>query len=166
MTIENQVDQKEQASRDDNIVNIRCEDIRLISSSLKFMEEVTEEAAGLGFGIRVVVDKNKAFGYLDVKLQDRDTHENETTPGYILEFALMGSFIPDNSIPDEDLAEFAKLYTLSILWPYAREYISDVLRRAGEIGVVLPIINPQIVTEELVATDSVQITIHQDNEKE
>lgn len=40
------------------------------------------------------------------------------------------------------------------------------MRRAGEIGVVLPIINPQIVTEELVATDSVQITIHQDNEKE
>lgn len=48
MTNENQADQKEQASQDDNIVNIRCDDIRLISSSLKFMEEATEETAGLG----------------------------------------------------------------------------------------------------------------------
>jgi preprotein translocase subunit SecB len=66
-----------------------------------------------------------------------------------LEFVLAGFFSCTEEIVDFDLSDFARQYTLSILWPYAREYASDVFKRSGFPFPELPIINPQSVTDDL-----------------
>ena len=88
-----------------------------------------------------------------------DTEETEEKQGWFLRFGLVASFSADPAISPEQLGEFAKFYSLSILWPYAREYASDQLRRAGEDCLSLPIINPQVVTERLIEDDLVQVEI-------
>jgi preprotein translocase subunit SecB len=87
--------------------------------------------------------------------------EDDNTPqaGYELQFTLLGVFVAEDEIQPEALGGFARTYTLSILWPYAREYTADQLRRAGQPFDALPIINPQVVTEKLVEADLVEIKI-------
>jgi preprotein translocase subunit SecB len=53
------------------------------------------------------------------------------------------------------------MYTLTILWPYAREYASDQFRRAGNHELVLPILNPQVVTQHIIEHDLVEVDILQ-----
>jgi preprotein translocase subunit SecB len=45
------------------------------------------------------------------------------------------------------------------LYPYAREYASDQFRRVGNHEVVLPIINPQVVTKQIVENNLVAVEI-------
>ncbi len=54
-----------------------------------------------------------------------------------------------------------KMYTLTILYPYAREYASEQFRRAGNHNVVLPIINPQVVTQQMIEMNFVNVQIIQ-----
>jgi preprotein translocase subunit SecB len=77
---------------------------------------------------------------------------------------MLGVFTTENVVQPEALADFARMYTLSILWPYAREYTSDQLRRAGQPFESLPIINPQMITEKLIEGGLVKIEIssHED----
>jgi len=157
-------------SQEDNAVDvsqaeshyvIQCEDIRLISSMLQpiIAEDESSGESQFAFRIWAMVEKVDAYSYLEVQAKLFIPGEPEEMQGYDLRFVLMARFHPQDEIPSEEMADFVKTYTLSLLWPYAREYASDQLRRTGEHEVVLPIINPQSVTEQLVENDLVEVEI-------
>jgi len=58
--------------------------------------------------------------------------------------------VSEDKIQPKALANFIRMYTLSVLWSYAREYTSDQLHRAGLPFDSLPNINPQVVTKGLI----------------
>jgi len=140
---------------------IQCEDIRLISSVLQPIIDDGESSRESQFAFRIwaMVEHIAAYSYLEVQAKLFIPGEPEEMRGYDLRFVLMARFLPKEEIPREPMAEFMKTYTLSLLWPYAREYASDQLRRTGEHEVVLPIINPQSVTAQLVENDLVEVEI-------
>lgn len=79
--------------------------------------------------------------------------------GYNLRFGIMGSLQASENMPDEELAHYAKIHSLTFLWPYAREYTSDLIRRMSIDAPTLPIINPQFATKSLVENSQVQVNI-------
>lgn len=141
---------------------VQCEDVRLITSSLRPLiidEGDTKLESRFAFRINAVVQDNQAHSYLEVQANYYIVGEPEELHGYQLRFVYMATFHSNQEIHPEELGDFAKMYTLSILWPYAREYANDQLRRTGEENLVLPIINPQVVTEQLVENDFIQVEI-------
>ena len=146
---------------------VQCEDVRLITSSLKplIVEESGERKSNFAFKIRAVVEGQTAYSYLDVLARHYIEEGPEEVEGFELRFVLMGTFCAEADVSSEDLGEFVKMYTLTVLWPYAREYASDQIRRAGGNVMVLPIINPQVVTEHIVENDLVEVKIISSEEK-
>ena len=71
--------------------------------------------------IQAVVSESKAHSYLEVQANHFIAGPPEELQGYQLRFVFMATFIPDIEIPPQELGAFVKMYTLSILWPYARE---------------------------------------------
>jgi preprotein translocase subunit SecB len=146
--------------------SVQCEDVRLISSILKplVVEEDTEKSTKLAFRINAVVDGNQAYSYLEVVSKNVFLEDPSSLQGFQLSYVLMGTFSSSEKMTSEELAEFVKMYTLSILWPYAREYATDQFRRTGISDIILPIIKPQVVTEHIVENDLVKVEIIPHNE--
>lgn len=53
----------------------------------------------------------------------------------------------DRSVNKKDEKEHFAVQSLSILWPHAREFVADILRRGGYIPALLPVIDPGAVFE-------------------
>lgn len=71
---------------------------------------------------------------INVVLKDRDS-------GYSLEVEY-GAFFAFNDKPDKkDIERIGKINGPAILFPYVREFISDLTRRAGHDPVNLPAVN-------------------------
>jgi preprotein translocase subunit SecB len=140
---------------------VQCEDIRLISSSLTpvINKSVAKKSAQYAFRIRAIVEEKKAYSYLEVMANHAINNHQDQVAGFNLAFVLMGTFSTKQNITPEQLGDFIKMYTVTILWPYAREYSTDQFRRAGGHEVVLPIINPQVVTEHIIENDLVEVRI-------
>lgn len=146
----------------ENQATVQCDDIRLIVSSLKplLVDEKKETSTRFAFRVRVTIENNKAYSYLEVKVnyffQDNKVDDLQ---GFNLSYVLMGTFSTSSNLKPEDFAQFMKMNTVTVLWPYAREYASDQFRRAGNHEVVLPIINPQVVTKHIVENNLVEVEI-------
>ena len=130
---------------------VQCSEVRLVSSLIKPLESVDAEKERSRFIFKIDgrVEDNTAYSLLEVQVISVDADTEVGIPAYELRFILLGVFEAEEGIQPEALADFVRLYTLSILWPYAREYTSDQLRRVGQAVSALPIINPQVVTELL-----------------
>lgn len=154
-------------SSTENHAAVQCEDIRLIVSSLKplIADKKRDTSTRFAFRVRATIDGQKAFSYLEVKVNYFFEDETELQ-GFNLSFVLMGTFKTEPVLPAQDFAHFIKMYTVSILWPYAREYVSDQFRRAGNHEIVLPIINPQVVTEHIVENNLVELEIIDQSSRE
>jgi preprotein translocase subunit SecB len=141
---------------------VQCTDVRLLSSQLRpiKLKEDDERLSRFRFKIDGGVEGNSAYSSLNVQVVS--VHELPETgfDAYEIKFKLIGIFKSEYPIKAEILADFIRMYTLSILWPYAREYTSDQLRRAGQTFEALPIINPQFVTEKLIEGGLVKIKIN------
>jgi preprotein translocase subunit SecB len=148
-------------SNEDTHASVQCEDIRLISSMLKpiIAKKDADNLPGFTFRIRALVEGKKAYSYLEVLINQFITGHPSKLTGFELSYVLMGTFISHQNMRPEDLGDFVKFYSLTILWPYAREYATDVFRRTGTTEVVLPIINPQVVTELIVENNLVEVEI-------
>lgn len=141
--------------------SIQCDDIRLISSLFRPLtdEDQALEGSRFSFKISAFVEGNQAFSHLETQVIYLSGEDEGERKGYFLRFGLVARFTGDAQIDAEQMAGFVRYYTLSILWPYAREYAGDQLRRTGEDCLSLPIINPQVVTERLVEGDLIQVEI-------
>lgn len=137
---------------------VQCAEVRLLSSQLKPLKPGKSEKAAshFAFKIQVTIKGSAAHSRLAVHVIAVDEDE-KGLPGFELKFSLLGVFVGEPATTPEVLAQFARLYTLSILWPYAREYTSDQLRRVGQPFDALPIINPQVVTERLIEAGLVEV---------
>ena len=144
----------------ENQRTIQVADIRLISSDLTPLsdDEQVKESRFV-FTIDAVIDDHSAYSQMQVEVTHIGSQETSDFNGYFLRFNLLGIFIGSEEATPEDLAEFARMYTLTILWPYAREYTGDQLRRAGVPFDSLPIINPQVITEKLLTGDFISVKI-------
>ncbi len=162
MSEQNDLSQDEKAvdvTSQETHFSIQCDDIRLISSLFHPLtdEDQMPEGSRFTFKISAYVRGNEAFSHLETQVIHLSTDDTEERKGYFLRFGLLAKFTGDAQIDAEQMAGFVRLYTLSILWPYAREYAGDQLRRAGEDCLSLPIINPQMVTERLIEDELVQV---------
>jgi len=140
---------------------VQCDDVRLFSSLLRPLmdEDGEQENSRFSFKISAFIHNNEAQSQLETQVVYVTDSESDEIRGYFLRFGFLAKFIAGDKINPEEMSDFASLYTLSILWPYAREYASDQLRRTGEKFISLPIINPQVVTEHLIEEDLVEIII-------
>lgn len=147
---------------------IQCQEIKLISSTLRPLDPEKEKLGESRFVFRIRVDAqgNQASGLLETQVIYISSEPGEKLEGFWLRFALIGFFSAEKDLSTEDLADFGRMYTLSILWPYAREYAADQIRRTGETVLTLPVINPQAVTENLIKSDLVEVVIHTEEEKD
>lgn len=146
-------------STDETHFHIQCDDIRLVSSLLRPLGEEAEQydSSRFTFKISAAVQGSQAFSHLETQVIYRAADEAGEPRGFHLRFGLLARFSGDEGIDPQEMGNFARLYTLSILWPYAREYAADQLRRAGEDCLSLPIINPQLVTERLIEDELVEV---------
>jgi preprotein translocase subunit SecB len=147
---------------------VQCEDVRLITSNLSplIIEDDSKKDSNFAFMVRAVVEENTAYSYLEVLANHFIDEGPVEVEGFQLRFVLMGTFLAkEDTMSPEDLGEFVKMYTLSILWPYAREYATDQIRRASGDIMTLPIINPQVVTEHIVENNLVEVQIISSKEK-
>lgn len=145
--------------------HIQCDEVRLVSSLFHPLveEEDIPDETSFSFEIKAFVQENEAISHLETQVIYFFADEAQGSDSkYYLRFGLMVKFVGDEGISPEEMSDFSKLYTLSILWPYAREYVSDHFRRAGESYVSLPVINPQVVTEQLIEEDLVEVVYVED----
>lgn len=161
--IENDLAQDPKAvevSHPDTHYQVQCAEVRLVSSVLKPLQESADlEGSRFVFKVEAYIQGNTALSHLHVQVISLEDETEGARSGYDLRFTLLGVFIAEGDVQPEALGNFVRMYTLSILWPYAREYTADQLRRAGHLFDALPIINPQVVTEKLVEADLVEIKI-------
>jgi len=54
---------------------------------------------------------------------------SEENPKITIDYALEGFFRATEDVPEEDMARFADTTAVVLLWPYAREYFSDLISR-------------------------------------
>lgn len=140
---------------------VQCADVRLVSSHLSLIEADSneEQESRFVFKIKVAVHGAIAFAQLQVEVIAITSENDEPPSGCELQFIMVGEFTAEDEIQPAALGDFARMYSLSILWPYAREYTSDQLRRAGLPFSALPIINPQVVTEKLIEGGLVEVEV-------
>lgn len=161
---ENSLTQDTQAidvSNPETHYQVQCADIRLLSSNLRLLPADQEQdlESRFVFKIKVAVQEKIAFTQLHVDVIVIASESDESRSGCELRFTLGGVFTAEGEIQPAALGDFARMYSLSILWPYAREYTSDQLRRAGLPFAALPIINPQVVTEKLIEGGLVEVEL-------
>ncbi len=140
---------------------VQCDDIRLIMSALKplIVDNDKDTSTRFAFRIHAVVEGKKAYSYLEVKINYFCKSDQEELEGFNLAFVMLGVFRTTKKVPQAVFVDFIKSYTLTILWPYAREYTSDQFRRVGKHEAVLPIINPQVVTKNIIENNLVDVEI-------
>ena len=141
--------------------NVQCDDIRLISSSLTPILDKGEagKSGQIAFRVHAVIDGKKAYSYLEVFASHQVASHPNKVAAFKLGFVVMGTFSTQQNMLPADFGYFMKMNSVTILWPYAREYVTSQLRRTGSNDVVLPIINPQVVTKQIVENKLVDVQI-------
>ena len=143
---------------------VQCSQVSLVNSILKPIEDYEKvDISRFLFKIEITVEHRAALAYLHVQVAAMS--DTPFILGCSLNFTLMGIFRAEGEMPPEALGDFARHYTLAILWPYAREYTADQLRRAGLPFDELPIINPQVVTEKLIDANLIELKIFSDDDE-
>lgn len=139
------------------IISFKCDKVNLLSSSFCQEDpEVTTSTPKLDIDIEIDILENRFISRL--KTVAHYVLRNIDPPlGQYLSFVIAGEFSCDGSQEKQQMIDVAKLYSLSILWPYAREYAGDVFRRSGFPFPILPIINPQDLTRQFIENDQIRI---------
>jgi len=138
-------------------IGFKCEVVNLISSTY-CQQLVKEELASpkLDIGIEIDIHEDRFIPKLKIDAEfvtDLDAEKIKHT----LSFVLAGFFSITGVWDKTEMINSAKMFSLSILWPYAREYASDVFRRSGYRFPVLPIINAQEVTKQFIENDKINV---------
>lgn len=127
---------------------IQCARVSLKSCHLGLQQQNTDSEKNLEFNVVNRVSGQLLISELRLKL----LNPVEENPGVIqiLEFSLVGIFVATPDVKQETLGDFGKMFTFAILWPYAREFVHDILQRTGIKFANLPIINAQDTTQDMI----------------
>jgi hypothetical protein len=72
----------------------------------------------------------------------------ENFPLVDLKLSLVCSLEFDQETTNKEQKEDLSIQALAILWPYAREYVADTLRRGGDFPALLPIIDARAALDQ------------------
>ena len=122
----------------------KIEDIRLLKADYSTMPPIVDKSqkgdeensieVNIG-GANLYHQKEKRLEItINVTLKDKSS-------GYNLEVEYGAFFALDGKFEKEDIERISKINGPAILFPYVREYVSDLTRRAGHEPVYLPAIN-------------------------
>ena len=137
---------------------IKCERVNLKSCNLRFLPKDKVLDKKLHFSLSPGIYDHLLLSELKISIVNIFPENDKFAQ--VLSFSLVGVFISDENVKNEDLAEFGKYYSLSILWPYAREFSQDIFQRTGFSWDCLPIINPQDVTKKMIDNEEITVTFH------
>jgi preprotein translocase subunit SecB len=135
---------------------IECLNIGLKECSLVPLPSERKEEPRIQFAITPIVFGNDRL-ISELRICLINIVSEEPFAGQELTFAMAGVFKGSEETTKEQMGEFGQLYTLSILWPYAREFAQDILHRTGRRYSPLPVINPTGTTLDLL--EQGQITV-------
>lgn len=144
-------------NRDTKEKSFKCEVVNLVSSN--YCQQLNQEhtdTAKLDIGIEIDIHEDRFIPKLKIDAEFTSDSNGEKIK-HTLSFLLAGLFTLDGEWEKLEMIESAKLYSLSILWPYAREYAGDVFRRTGYPFPILPIINAQEMTRQFIENDKISI---------
>ena len=114
------------------------EDYKLIKVVFE-LKEITEDfrhpvSTNIGVGYHYYEEEKILHVILGVKSEDKDA-------SYGFEIDMVGVFKFENSIPEEAIKKFANINCPAILFPFVRETIADLTRRAGFTPLLLSPVN-------------------------
>lgn len=132
----------------DNLQKIKLERINLKSCNINFFPAEKSGDEKLSYSLSPSVFKNLLLSELHIRIVNSIPNNDQFVQ--ILNFSLIGIFTVDEGITKEAIGDFGTNYSISILWPYAREFSQDIFQRAGFPAQCLPIINAQEVTKDMV----------------
>jgi preprotein translocase subunit SecB len=133
--------------------------IALRSTNLVDLPEDKKDLEKIAWILSPRISKNNLYSELNVRVIN--TISDDPYFAQILTFSIVGHFVKDDDVSDESFVDFGRDYSLSILWPYAREYANDVFQRTGVPCELLPIINAQTTTEEMVEAGKIKVEIEE-----
>jgi len=137
---------------------IECADIKLLNSNLIPLQNKIKEDIDVLISAKVI--EFLSISNLNVKITHKNKKRNDTPmKGYQFDLTYSVIFRSSEGTPTNLLGEFTKLYTISILWPYVREYVHDTFSRCGESDFLLPLINPQVFTENLIKSKKINVEV-------
>lgn len=120
------------------------------------VEDVEDEHA-MNLGIRAFIRPDNIFAHLNVKVINLFPSEEETKlEGFNCDFCVLGDF-HHKDISRANLETFVNTVVLSTLLPFAREYHSDISNRIGFPNAFIPLINPQLVAQNMIKRDAIEI---------
>lgn len=135
--------------------SIKCLNINLKSCSLNIIAKDKVEDKKLKYSIQCHVFNNLLLSELRVKTFSIISENNQFAQSS--SFIIVGVFSGETETPKNVLAEFGKFSSLTILWPYAREFYQSLLQRTGFAFDCLPVINAQVMTERMIKENSILI---------
>jgi preprotein translocase subunit SecB len=124
--------------------NLRIIDIRLAKISFKLNEGTLDkkEEAAYRFKVRMQAEQNTLTGQVKVRLRVTSaTNDQEPNFPFFFDTVLIGTFKAAEGTSSELMEQFAKINCPAMMFPYVRETIADLTRRAGFPPLHLPPIN-------------------------
>jgi hypothetical protein len=143
---------------------IQCEKVTLRECNFSYInpDEYKDEPK-IKFAVQPLVFNNqKMISELKVCILNIQTTKRL---GQLLKFTMVAFFKGDENTTTAMLGEFGQLYSLSILWPYAREFAQDTFSRSGLSSSPLPVINPTATTQDMMRQGLIEV-LFQDDLKE
>ena len=122
----------------------KIEDIRLLKADYSTMPPVVDKSQKEGEenSIEVNMRGTNHYHQEDKRLEiGINVNLKDNSSGYNLEVEYGAFFDLKGNFEKEDIERISKVNGPAILFPYVREYVSDLTRRAGHEPVYLPAIN-------------------------
>jgi preprotein translocase subunit SecB len=126
------------------MANLKITDIRLAKLSFELNERGLDQEteAPYRFKVGMQAERCTSTGQIKVRLQVTSaTSEEEPEYPFFFDAIVVGTFEATGDIPTELMDQFAKINCPALMFPYLRETIADVTRRAGLPALHLPPIN-------------------------
>ena len=132
-----------------NLYPFQLLDVRLYEATIKRFssdefDEVdagSEEQPSLAFNLRLNKQENRLISvFLNIEIQSLDQDRGK----FVLDFTLEGIFearVDYDEIDQSIWEEFNHQSSISLLWPYAREYANEFIIRTRESLPLLPTFN-------------------------
>ena len=119
-------------------VKIKLEESRIRSLNFKVKDGISEE--NMNVPMSLSFDDRYNYRQKCINMSMHISIGDDKLP-FVLEIEYAGLFILNKRASKKDIEPFAKINCPAILFPFLRECIADITRRAGFNPLILPSIN-------------------------